>query len=213
MKKQNPPKEIFPNGKKLIDKPEVENPDQLKLRLLKGPEDKVYEVLSDKRLDDAKLKIELLNGNYTSLFEKWNEQKKILSEIRILYKPRFTTFLDLCSDLENFTDKQRAAFHKPSIVPKTIVGVIYSRYPREARKHLNKKNPLGKGFLRPTKQYYFFGEGGILILEKFIYEAEELMREVKENGLGGIYEFRVLHSQKYGTGYQVELFRKYIDLI
>ena len=213
MKKKSPPKEIFPNGKKLVDKPEVESPDQLKLKLLKGPKDKIYESLSDKRLDDANLKIELLNGTLTSLFEKWNEQKKILSDIKIIYKPRFKAFLDLVADLENFTDEQRLKFYKPSIVPKTIVGVIYSRYPREARTHLNDNNPLGRGFLRPTKQYYFFGEGGILILEKFIYEAEELMREVKENGLGRIYEFRVLHSQKYGTGYQVELFRKYIDLI
>jgi len=213
MKKQILPKDVFPDGKKYLEKPEVEDPNQLELRLLKAPEDKIYESMSDKMLDDAKLKIELLSSNVTSLFDKWQEHKKLISEIRIAYKPRFRAFLDLCGDLENFTDKQRDTYRKPIVVPKTIKAVLYSRFPKEAWEHLDKINPLGRGFIRKHKLYYFFDEGGILILEKFIFEAEELMREVKERGLGGLYEFRVIHSERFGTGYQIEMFKKYIDSI
>lgn len=184
--------------------------------MIKGPEEKIYESLSDKKLDDANLKIELLNNDVTSLFEKWQEQKILLSDIRINYEPRFKRFLDLASDLENYSEEQRKAYKKPVEVPRAIIAVCYSRYPKEVWKHFNKKNPLllkATGLARETKIYYYLGKGGILILEKFLGEAEELMIEVKEKNLGGLYEFRILHSQRYGTGFQLELFRKYIETI
>jgi len=106
----------------------------------------------------------------------------------------------------NWAEETYKVYRKPEPTAKTITVVIYDRFPKYIRDHIYEKNPYVKWLKRANKLYKYLGEDGILILERFIDEAIDVM-QTSEN----LYEFRYNHALKYGSGFQPELFEQYVN--
>lgn len=187
---------------------ELEEREALQLLLIQGPESLLNDRFSDKSLDEKNLKFELLNGKKTSLFEEKELLKKIISELPKNYEPKFAAFFPALGKLVNWSEEVLKAYHKPPIAAKTINEVIYERFPKDVVEHIHSKNPYYRWCFRQHKNYVFLGEDGIILLEKFIEDAIFLM-----NDCGTLYEFRIKHAKKFGTGFQPDLFQQYLDTI
>lgn len=192
-------------AKKLL---ELEERKALQLLLIQGPENLLVNRFSDKSLDEKNLKFELLNGKKTSLYEEKQLLKKIISELPKNYEPKYATFFPALGRLLNWSPEILKSYHKPPIAAKTINEVIYDRFPKEVVEHIHAKNPYYKWCFREYKNYFFLGEDGIIMLERFIEDAVILM-----NDCSTLYEFRVKHATKFGTGFQPDLFQQYLDMI
>lgn len=182
--------------KKELDKQERE-------RLLFKANDLLPKEDVDKKLEQ----FQLISGEFTTVDEEWQKRFAILSDEMVIHKPKFSEFLRSFAVLDNWDEKTKKAYRKPIIVPK-IINDIYSRFPPEAKKHIQEKNPYFKWFLRKYKNYYFFGDNGIAILEIFISEAVVLMKDCDSSK-----DFRAKYAIKYGVGFQLDMFMDYIKTI
>ncbi|MBF9252165.1 hypothetical protein I2I11_02555 [Pontibacter sp. 172403-2] len=208
MKKPKKDKPIIPENSNLNQIPQIENEEQLRLSLLQGPDDRASQLLSDKSFDKKNLTYELINGRRTSVNEERETQKRIVSELRKNLEPRFSEYLQAFGDLMGWTEEQRKKYRKPTPTAKVINTIIYNRFPGGVLQHIHAKNPYIKWCLRRYKNYYFLSEDGVLLLEKFIYDAVKLMRECTS-----LYEFRIKHAAQYGSGFQPDLFKQYFQAI
>jgi len=206
MKKPKKDKPIIPEINNPNQAPKIENEEQLRLSLLQGPEERASQLYSDESLDKKNLTFELLNGRRTSVNEEREAHLRFISELRNNLEPRFSEFFQVFGDLMKWTPEQRKTYRKPSYTPETINAVIYNRFPGGVRIHINTENPpVGRWWRRQYKNYYFLSEKGILLLEKFIFDAVTLMRECTS-----LNEFRAKHSAKFGSGFQPDLFEQYL---
>lgn len=155
-----------------------------------------------KRIEREKLKIELIGGGYTSIYEEKQKIQKILSDFPVNYEPKFSEFFSALGKLLGWTEEESANYHKPPMAAKTINEVIYARFTPDVIQHIHQKNPYIRYCIRRYKHYRFLADEGILKLEEFIYDAATVMR-----ASSSYYEFRMKHAEKFGTVFQQVLFR------
>lgn len=147
---------------------------------------------------------ELVNGKRTSIHDEKEKQRKILSSIPQNHEPKFCQFFQALGELMNWTEDEKKRYHKPKVAPNTINEVIYDRFPRTVVAHIHSKNPYVKWCTREFKNYLFLAEDGILLLEKFIDDAVVVLQESTS-----LYDFRIKHASKFGSGFQPVLFEDY----
>jgi len=163
---------------------------------------------SANEIKEAKEKqlFELNSGERTSIFDQQEKIRKMIEDEVQDYDPRFTQYFLAWGKLMNWEEETYKAYRKPDPTAKVITAVIYDRFPKYIRDHIYEKNPYIKWLKRSNKLYKYLGEDGILILERFIDDAISVMQQ-SEN----LYDFRVKHALKFGSGFQPELFDSYID--
>lgn len=194
-----------PQIEKGLSKSQIkENRNELKQLLLIQVEEKNQDKFSDKNLDRENEKFQLLGGGETSIRQLKEERKKFLSAVPQNYEPKFGEFFPALGKLVGWSEEELKAYHKPHIAAVTINEVIYDRFPREVRLHIDIKNPYVRWCTRQHKNYMFLGQDGILLLEEFIDDAVTMMR-----GSASYDEFRFKHAAKFGTEHQLNLFKKY----
>lgn len=152
----------------------------------------------DKRL------FELNSGEFTSVFEEQEKMRKMIEDEAQNYDPRFANYLAAFGKLMNWPEETIKAYRKPEPTAKTINEVIYDRFPKYIRDHIYEKNPYVKWCRRANKLYRFLGEDGIQVLERFIDDAITVMQTS-----ANLYDFRVQHATKFGSGFQRDLFEQY----
>tara|TARA_R110002020_G_scaffold173767_3_gene364698 strand:+ start:460 stop:1065 length:606 start_codon:yes stop_codon:yes gene_type:complete len=151
---------------------------------------------------------ELRNGKTTSLYNE-SEKIKILIETKPRnHQPRFSQFFNELGRIANWSEEEKQSYHKPPIAAQTINEIVYGRFPKEVIQHIHSKNPYIKYCTRQHKNYYFLTDEGVILLERFIEDAVDLMRECHS-----VYEFRNRHFELYGVGFQTALFEKYMEYI
>jgi hypothetical protein len=90
--------------------------------------------------------------------------------------------------------------HKPRIVGRFTKEIIYGRFPKDLIIVLQGLNPYVGFGVRQHKHFQFLNEEGKNLVEHYINEAIELMKEC-ENW----HEFRLKLCKKYGVPYQLPL--------
>lgn len=193
-----------------LEEPSIDE-NQLKLDLLKGPDERAERQFENKKLDDSNLRFELISNRVTTIKEEWARRLTFTSGEPIVREPKFREFFKALGDLDNWTEEERKRYPKPPIAPK-IINKLYERFPPSVKRHFQEKNPYFKWFIREYKNYYFLDKDGMVIMEEFIGDAILLMEECKSQGKS-TKEFLFLHAEKFGTGFQLELFEKYLKSI
>src|SRR5882672_2559909 len=78
---------------------------------------------------------ELNNGKKTSVFEEREKLRKVTEELPQNHEPKFRLFFPALGKLANWTDEEMKAYHKPALAAKTIIEVIYDRFPKDVMLH------------------------------------------------------------------------------
>jgi hypothetical protein len=146
-------------------------------------------------------KIELLSGATTSRYQE-KLKREILAQTPQNHEPKFREFFSSFGKLMGWTEEEMKSFHKPHIVATTINEIIYDRFTKEVRQHIQEKNPYIRYCTRKYLKYMFLGEDGILLLEEYIYDAVSIIKKSKS-----YYELRTIHAEEFGTTFQLDLFK------
>ncbi len=187
------------NPNKLIDKQSI-------LDLFNRKADEKAKTAYERKTAQENELFELNNGQKTSVANEKIKLQKIMEQKPQDHDPKFTLFFPALGKLDNWSEEEIKAYHKPPIAAKIINAVIYDRFPKEVILHIHAKNPYIKWCTRAFKNYLFLGEDGILLLEKFIDDAVTLMQQSTS-----VYDFRVKHAIAFGSGFQPVLFNQYYE--
>lgn len=141
-----------------------------------------------------------INGSAFTIGQLESDYNAYIAEAEAKYEPKFSLFFKLFGDMCNWTDQQRKAYRKPVEAPKTIIEVIYSRYPDGMLQYLRAHNKYVGYFVRRTKNYKLLNEQGIFWLEQFIDDANKVMPTCKS-----YLEFRRKMHDLYSIPYQPDL--------
>jgi len=199
------------NKKDLLETSEQSQAEQLAERqslldLFSKQADEKAKTAYERKAIQERETIELYSGRRTSVFEEREKLRKILEDLPQDYEPKFSQFFAAMGRLLNWSEEEKRAYHKPAIVAKTINEVFYDRFPKDVITYIHEKNPYVKWCTRAHKNYLFLGEDGILLLERFIDDAVIVMNESET-----LYEFRLKHAQRFGSGFQPVLFEEYFQ--
>lgn len=176
---------------------------QLKLKLLRSPEDKIQERFSDKNLD-RKNEIELLSGRFINIEEEQEAIRLMIATALKDYSPRVPQeYYKQIFRLNGWKIPEGKIKEKPSAVGKYTNEIIYSRYNRVILPELKRLNPyvtLGK---RNFKHFQLLTEEGQALFDVYVNDAIEVMKQSSD-----WYDFRIKHSQKFGVTFQLDLLKE-----
>jgi hypothetical protein len=150
---------------------------------------------------------QLHNGAWTSIHEEREKIRKVTEDLPQDHEPKFRQFFPALGKIAGWTEEELKSYHKPVLAAKTINEVVYDRFPKDVMAHIQAKNPYIKWCTRVHKHYLFLNDDGILLLEKFIDDAVTVMLDSSS-----IYDFRIKHAERFGTGFQPVLFEEYLGL-
>jgi hypothetical protein len=181
------------------EKPPVESKQELIQFLLEGPEQKVVEKFTDESLEKEFQKIALIGGNIISL----EIVKGLILTSAKIHKVTFSqAFYKEMFRLNNWKFDGGAIYRKPWLAAKYTNEIIYGRFSREILTALQLQNPYIIPGVRKFKHFQYLNADGQALLEKFIDETIQVMKESSD-----WYDFRVNLFNKYGVPYQLNLFK------
>ncbi|TWJ04791.1 P63C domain-containing protein [Mucilaginibacter frigoritolerans] len=171
----------------------------------KEADDKAERALAKKAFF-RKERIELTGGGHTSIEEEQEAYKKFIAENEYDYDPQYREYIPTFNKLMGWSEEITRRFSKPKVAPDTINQCIYDRFGKGFLNYVGVKNKFVKHSMRRrTKHYKLLNHEGIMKLAGFIEDAVGLMNKSKN-----YYEFRMKHSELFGTHFQPELFKEYI---
>jgi len=177
------------------------NDGQLQQLIFDLTEDNVKEKFSDYYLDRENEKIQLLGGREISPSRIKQDLKQIITENVSEYSKRFPQeFYDEIYRLNKWKTPKNKTLRK-HVVGKYTNEIIYMRFTKEGLLKLQNLNPYVQMFKRALKHFQLLSDEGKLMLDQFIYEATECMKECTT-----WYEFRLKYGQKYGLNVQLQMF-------
>lgn len=161
--------------------------------------------LKQKNAEDEKLKIQLLGGGTTSIFE----QKKLVAEAKQPYVPMFPNSCDyypVAFQLIGLPGDPKE-YIKDSRVRTFTMDTVYARLPIEVLDELKKKNPFLVRILRRRyKLFQYLDANGRRMVEMFRDDVIALADECETKTL---YEFSFKFGQRYGLPVQLKLYEKF----
>lgn len=92
---------------------------------------------------------------------------------------------------------------RPHIVGRYTNEIIYMRFTNDGLLKLQSLNPYMEFGVRKFKHFQLLTDEGKLMLDQFIYEAIDCMKECDT-----WYEFRLKYGQKYKLNVQLRMFEE-----
>lgn len=172
---------------------------KLRKQLILGPDLLIDKKGSDKALDQRILKVELICGRTIDL-EKYNEYFN--STIRDYEKRIPQAWYHQVFRLHGWTiPKNGIIVHKPGIVAKYTVDILYGRFPKEVLPILEKYNPINEFGFRRFKHFQRLSPEADLRLQEYIQNSLAIMKKCTYWD-----EFVSEHAKAYGHPFQTSLF-------
>lgn len=163
----------------------------------------VKEKFSDFNLDRENEKILLTGGKEILLSEIRDNLDKFIIAYASTYVKRFPqSFYDEIYRLNNWPIPKNKTLRK-YVVGKYTNELIYMRFTNDGLLKLQRMNPYVQLFTRAFKHFQFLNDDAKIMLDQFIYEATECMKECTT-----WYEFRLKYGLKYGLNVQLRMFEE-----
>ncbi|SFH05609.1 P63C domain-containing protein [Pedobacter insulae] len=132
------------------------------------------------------------------------EVKDLISDMARDYEPMFPNripFFKLMYQLLKWDNLNPNSFIKPPVVAIYIKKYIYARFDKDILPTLLKKdNPFVNGYIKKFKLFQFLNDDGLLLLESYIKEAIEVMKDSND-----WYDFELKYTAKYKLSVQLKI--------
>ncbi|EEI89711.1 hypothetical protein HMPREF0765_4616 [Sphingobacterium spiritivorum ATCC 33300] len=163
----------------------------------------VKEKFSDFNLDRENEKILLTGGREISLSDIKDKLDIFITAYASEYIKRFPqSFYDEIYRLNNWPIPKNKTFRK-FIIGRYTNELIYMRFTNEGLSKLQIMNPYVRMFTREFKHFQFLNDEAKILLDRFIYEATECMKECTT-----WYEFRLKYGIRYNLNVQLRMFEQ-----
>jgi len=180
----------------LISREDRANLSQLLIDLT---ENRSQSELSDHILDRESERIQLISGEYTSIYER-RQRLRVISSMKREYEKRFPQeYFDQIFRLHGWPLPKNKS-HRPAIIGRYTNQIIYGRFDRDILPTLQILNPYIEFGIRKDKHFQWLNDRGLLELDKYIKESVDMMRKSND-----WYEFRFEYAKKFGLSWQLKM--------
>jgi hypothetical protein len=195
MKKQT----INPGKKTAEQLKKEEEANALRQQLTIGPDLLIEKKASDKSLDQRIERIELINNEVIDLKQL---RQFINGKIEKYTKKFGQEFYSEIFRLNGWAIPVNGKIsHKPGVVGKFTIDIIYGRFPKEVLPELQENNKYNEIGMRLYKHFQFLSPEGLLKLEQYIAESVDVMKRCSYWD-----EFVKEHAKRFGHPFQTSLF-------